>query len=174
MSPKKQMAVWIAILTLTLGVGLATATNQGGCYKFADASIKWFNGATGDYFNIFEEEARTDANAWDPYTDIVFVPVAAAGSTDHINAYAKRYGNTGWVMLVSFSYSGCTSRKADIKLNQTYADGYGRNVRKAFACNGIGKSLGLTNNPSIPGCMDGTFANAFPSPHDRDMVNSIY
>jgi len=174
MSPKRQMAVWIAILMLTLGVGLATATNQNGCLQFADASIKWFNGASGGYFNIFEEEARTDADAWDPYTDIQFVPVGAAGKTDHLNAYARRYGNTGWLMLVNVSTSGCTIRSADIKLNQTYLDSYSRAVRKAFACNGIGKSLGLTSDPSFPGCMDGTFANAFPSTHDRDMINSIY
>ena len=175
MTPKRQIAVWTAILALTLGSGFAAANNQNGCYKFADAVINWYNGAKADYFNVFEEEARTDADAWDPYTDVVLNPVAAAGTTDHINAYAGRYGNNGWLALTELSsVSGCTIRSARIRLNQSYLDSYPRSARETLACNGIGKSLGLKNEPSFPGCMDGTLNNPFPSTHDRDTINAIY
>lgn len=174
MNLKRQIAGWIVVLALTLGTGFATATNQNGCYKFADAVISWYNGAAGDYFSVYEEEARTDADAWDPFTDVALKPVAAAGTTDHINAYAGRYGNTGWLALTSISPSGCTIQSTRIRLNQTYLDGYSRTVREALACNGIGKSLGLKNDASFPGCMDGTGNNPFPSNHDRDTVNLIY
>ena len=99
MSTFKRMAVRIAIVALVAGAGAVSATNRNGCYKFADFQINWYNGGTGDYFNIYEEEARIDANAWDPYTDVSFTPVAVAGTTDHINAYNAAYGATGWLSL---------------------------------------------------------------------------
>jgi len=171
------MAVRIAIVILVAGPGIASANHRNGCYKYADFNINWYNGGTGDYFNIFEEEARTDANAWDPYTDVVFTPVSAAGTTDHINAYSGSYGATGWLSLVEIqSVSGCTVRSGRIRMNQTYLDNgsYTRGQKKAVACNLIGRLLGLKNEAGIPGCMDGTNNNSFPSTHDRDVINSIY
>jgi hypothetical protein len=155
----------------------AAAANWNGCTKYADFKINWFNGGTGDYFNIYEEEARTDANAWDPYTDVAFTPVAAAGTTDHINAYNGAYGNTGWLSLAEIrTASGCTVLNGRIRMNQTYLDNgtFTRDQKKAVACNLIGKILGLTNQTGIAGCMDGTLNNSFPSTNDRDTINSIY
>lgn len=177
MSPLRQTAVWVMILTLTAGAGSVFATNRNGCFKFADAVINWYNGGTGDYFAIYNEEAKTDANAWDPYTDVSLIAVGAAGTTDHINAYNGFYGSTGWLSLASLqSVSGCTVLSARIQMNQTYLDSGGitRSQKKAVACNLIGKVLGLTNQTGIAGCMDGTFNNPFPSPHDRDTINAIY
>lgn len=177
MSPFQRMVVRIAIVTLAVGAGTVSATHRSGCYKFADFRINWYNGGTGDYFKIYEEEARIDANAWDPYTDIAFTPVAAAGTTDHINAYNAAYGATGWLSLTQISsVSGCTILSGQLRMNQTYLDNgsYTRTQKKAIACNLIGKILGLQNHTGIAGCMDGTFNNAFPSPHDRDTINSVY
>jgi hypothetical protein len=157
MSPLRQVAVWIAILTLTAGVGSVSATNRNGCLKFADAVINWFNGGTGDYFAIYT--------------------VAAAGTTDHINAYNGLYGSTGWLSLTQISsYSGCTVKSGRIQMNQTYLDNgsYTRLQKKAVACNLIGKLLGLTHQAGTAGCMDGTLNNPFPSAHDRDTINAIY
>jgi hypothetical protein len=177
MNPLRQMAVWVAILTLTAGAGSVSARNRNGCYKFLDAAINWYNGGTGDYFAIYNEEAKTDADAWDPYTDVSLNSVAAAGTTDHINAYNGFYGSTGWLSLTQItSYSGCTVKSGRIQMNQTYLDNgsYTRLQKKAVACNLIGKLLGLTNQAGTAGCMDGTLNNPFPSAHDRDTINAIY
>jgi hypothetical protein len=162
---------------LVAGAAVVSKTNWNGCYKYADLKISWYNGGTGDYFDIYEEEARTDANAWAPYTDVSFTPVATAGTTDHINAYNAAHGATGWLSLVEIqSFTGCTVKSGRLRLNQTYLDNgsYTRNQKKAIACNLIGKILGLTNESGIAGCMDGTLNNPFPSTHDRDTINSIY
>lgn len=176
MSARRDMAVWVVVVTLTAGVGMASATNRSGCWKFADFRINWFNGGTGDYFKIYEEEARTDADAWDPFTDVLFTPVAAAGTTDHINAYNGFYGATGWLMLTRITrYSGCTVFQGQVQLNQTYLDNgsYTRTSKEILACQGIGRLLGLTTDTAgNTGCMSSTAPQ--PSAHDRDVINAIY
>jgi hypothetical protein len=177
MSALKQMSIWVLIVTLTAGAGVAFATHQNGCYKYADFLINWYNGGTGDYFNIYQEEAKTDANAWDPYTDVSLTSVAAAGTTDHVNAYNGSYGATGWLSLFEIqSVSGCTIKSTRLRMNQSYFDSgsYTRTQKKAMACNLLGKALGLKNQAGIAGCMDGTLNNPFPSTHDRNTINAIY
>ena len=177
MSPLRRMAVWVAIVTLTTGAGVVSATNRNGCYKFADSLINWYNGGTGDYFAIYEEEAKTDADAWHPYTDVSLTSVGAAGTTDHINAYNGFYGSTGWLSLSEIrSVSGCTILNGRLRMNQTYLDSgsYTLTQKKTIACNLIGRILGLTNQAGTAGCMDGTLNNPFPSTHDRDTINAIY
>lgn len=177
MSPLRRMAVWVAIVTLTTGAGVVSATNRNGCYKFADSLINWYNGGTGDYFAIYEEEAKTDADAWHPYTDVSLTSVGAAGTTDHINAYNGSYGSTGWLSLAEIrTVTGCTVQNGRLRMNQTYLDSgsYTRSQKEAVACNLIGKILGLTNQAGTAGCMDGTLNNPFPSTHDRDTINAIY
>lgn len=177
MSALKQMGIWVLILTLTAGAGAVFATNQNGCYKFTDFVINWYNGGTGDYFRIYEEEAKTDANAWHPYTDVSLTSVAAAGTTDHVNAYNGAYGATGWLSLVQIqSVTGCTLKSVSVRMNQSYLDSgsYTLTNKKAMACNLLGRALGLKNQTGIAGCMDGTLNNAFPSTHDRDTINAIY
>jgi hypothetical protein len=174
---RKQVAIWALIGALSAGAGVAFANHQNGCFKYADAVINWYNGGTGDYFNIYNEEAKTDADAWHPYTDVVLTSVGVAGTTDHINAYNGAYGATGWLSLIEFqSVSGCTVKSTRLRMNQTYLDagGFTRANKKAVACNLIGRALGLKNEAAYPGCMDGTYNNAFPSAHDRYTINSIY
>ena len=173
----QRTVVRIAIVAFAVGAGTVSATHRSGCFKYTDFKINWFNGGTGDYFNIYEEEARTDANAWDPSTDVAFTPVAAAGTTDHINAYNAAYGATGWLSVMEIgNVSGCTIQNSRLRMNQTYLDNgsFTRAQKKAVACNLIGKALGLANQAGTAGCMDGTLNNPFPSGHDRDVINSIY
>jgi len=177
MSRKKAMAVWVAILCLTIGAGLATATNRNGCWKYADFAINWYNGGTDDYYNIFQEEAKTDTDAWDPYTDVSFTQVAAAGTTDHLHGYSGSYGATGWLSLIEItSYTGCTIKSGRFRLNRTYLDGstYTRAQKEALACNSIGKLLGLTNDSTNTGCMNPSIVAPNPSVHDQAVINSIY
>lgn len=177
MSRKKAMAAWVAIVCLTLGAGLATATNRNGCLKYADFAINWYNGGTGDYYDIFQEEAKTDTDAWDPGTDVSFTQVASAGSTDHMNAYSGNYGNTGWLVLTEISsYSGCTIKSGRFRFNRTYLDGvsYTRAQKESMACNSIGKLLGLSNDSTNTGCMNQSIVAPYPSAHDVTLINSIY
>ncbi len=98
MTLRKAMLIWtlVVIATVTLGLPMgAWAAHRWGCWKYANYNINWYNGGTGDYFNIYNEEAKTDSNAWSPYTDIFLNPVSASGTTDHANAYNGFYGSTG-------------------------------------------------------------------------------
>lgn len=173
----KQAALGVLVVTLTAGAGAVSATNQNGCFKYADAQISWYNGGTGLYFSFYEEEARTDVSAWSPSTDVILTSVATAGTTDHINAYNGFYGATGWLSIVEVqSVSGCTVKNTRLRMNQTYLDNgsYTSAQKKSIACNLIGKALGLTNQTGLAGCMDGTLNYATPSAHDRTTINSIY
>lgn len=177
MSARKDMAIWVVIMALTTGAGLVSGNHQNGCWKYADGTINWYNGGTGDYWNIFNEEAKTDSNAWDPYTDVQLISVAAAGTTDHLSGYNGSYGSTGWIALTEIqSYTGCTIKAGRFRLNQTYLDGgsYSRDAKKALACNKIGSLLGLLTDNTNSGCMNSSLAYSYPSPHDRYVINSIY
>jgi hypothetical protein len=177
MSARKDMAIWVAIVALTTGAGLVSGSHRSGCWKYADGAINWFNGGTGDYWNIFNEEAKADSDAWDPYTDVQLTPVSAAGSSDHLSAYNGSYGSTGWLAITEIqSYTGCTIKAGRFRLNQTYLDSgsYSRNVKNALACNKIGSLLGLSTDNTRNGCMNSSLAYSYPSTHDRDVINSIY
>jgi predicted Zn-dependent protease len=179
MRASKATRMWIVLFVLTslLGAGAALAAHRRGCLKYADFQINWFNGGTGDYMNIYEEEAKTDADSWHNYTDISFVSVASAGTTDHLNAYNGFYGSTGWLGLSQIaSYSGCTILQGRIRLNQTYLDNgsYTRTNKESVACHEIGHVLGLDHSPNATSCMSHTLSAAQPDSHDRDVINSIY
>lgn len=177
MSARKDMAIWVVIMALTTGAGLVSGSHRNGCWKYADGTINWYNGGTGDYWNIFNEEAKADSDAWDPYTDVQFTSVAAAGTSDHLNAYNGSYGSTGWLAITEIqSATGCTINAGRFRLNQTYLDGgsYSRDVKKALACSKIGNLLGLSTDNTRSGCMNSSLAYSYPSTHDRDVINSIY
>lgn len=176
MSRRKAMAVWVVVVSLTIGAGLATATNRNGCWKYADAVINWYNAGTGAYLNIFEEEARIDPDSWSPATDVNLVS-SGAGSTDHLSGYNGFYGNTGWLLVNEItSYSGCTIKSGRFRFNQTYLDSgsHTLNQKKHLACNSIGTLLGLSRDNVNNGCMNSTIVAPFPSAHDVTMINGIY
>ena len=113
MNRRRAMTVWgtLLVLMIVIGAVAAIATNRWGCWKYANASVNVYNGSSGDYAAIWNEEVWTDGNSWNPYTDLVLTQVGSAGSTDHANMYAGYYGANGWLGLASIS-SASGSRPA--------------------------------------------------------------
>lgn len=175
---------WIALFTLAfvlatlVGAGAAFASHRWGCWKYANYYIRWYNGASGTYYNAFQQEAKTDGDAWDPYTDLVLPQVSSAGTSDHVNAYSGFYGGTGWLGLASIQRaSGCTILQGNAYLNRSYLDsGYSTTNIKHVACQEVGHLWGLDHNRgSSTTCMNDTILTVpHPNSHDRDMINSLY
>lgn len=171
--------LWTVVLLLAtlVGAGSAYASHRWGCWKYANGAINWYNGATGDYWNIYNEEARTDSNSWHNYTDVNLTSTGS-GTTDHINAFNGFYGANGWLGIAEIrGYSGCTIRNGRVRLNMSYLEGgYSRTNKKHVACQEVGHLLGLHHNTgSSTTCMNDQILSApFPNTHDRDLVNSIY
>lgn len=186
MDVKRALPIWGAVLLVAAGVGLTSSVfashlwccSGSTAWKYADYYIYWYNGGTGDYYNIYNEEAKTDSNAWSPYTDIYLAP-SSSGSTDHINAYNGYYGGTGWLGIAEIrGYSGCTIRNGRARLNQSYLDNgsYSRTNKKHVACQEVAHLFGLGHNRgSTTTCMNDTILYApYPNTHDRDLINSRY
>lgn len=182
MTRKRALGILTSVFTAVFIVGTAgtaIASHRWGCWKYYNYYINWYNGASGDYWYIYNEEARSDSNAWSPYTDVYLNPVSSAGTTDHINAYAGYYGSTGWLGLASIiRYSGCTIYEGRSQLNKTYLENgsYSRTNKKHVACQEVGHLFGLAHNTSATNtCMNDKILSApYPNSHDRDLVNSIY
>lgn len=179
MSLRRVLVLWGILLSLTIGIGAGTvlASHRWYCWRYADTSINWYNGATGTYSYIYEEEARTDSDSWDNYTLIDLNPVGSAGSTDHINAYNGWYGANGWLGLAEVIASdGCTIQEGRARLNQSYLDGtYTRTNREHVACQEVGHLFGLDHQTTNTSCMTNTVLTApQPDEHDREMIDSIY
>lgn len=179
MSRKRSLVLLVSLFLAVFFVTGAFATNRWGCWKYANYAINWYNGAAGDYWNIYNEEARTDSNSWHNYTDISLTSVSAAGSSDHINAYAGSYGSTGWLGIAEIqSSSGCTVYQGRSRLNRSYLDNgsYTRTNKKHVACQEIGHLFGLHHNTSSnTTCMNDAILSApYPNSHDQSLVNSIY
>lgn len=177
MSHKRSLRILLSLFILTFTATTIIASNRWGCWKYADYAINWYNGATGDYWNIYNEEARTDSNSWHNYTDISLTSVGAAGSTDHINAYAGSYGSTGWLGIAEVQrYSGCTIQQGRSRLNNSYLASYSRTAKKHVACQEVGHLFGLHHNQgSSTTCMNDAILTApQPNSHDQSMIASIY
>lgn len=179
MSRKRGLVLLVSLFLLTFAVTTAFATNRWGCWKYANYAINWYNGASGDYYNIYNEEARTDSNSWHNYTDISLTSVSAAGSTDHINAYAGSYGSTGWLGIAEIQrYSGCIIYQGRSRLNRSYLDNgsYTRTNKEHVACQEVGHLFGLQHNrSSSTTCMNDSILTApYPNSHDQSLINSIY
>lgn len=182
MSRRRAVTLWAAIVAVVAIAGApmgAWASHRWGCWKYANYQINWYNGASGDYNLIYNEEARADSNSWHNYTDLSLTPVSAAGSTDHINAYAGYYGSTGWLGIAEIrGYSGCTVFNGRARLNRSYLDNgsYSRTNKKHVACQEVGHLFGLGHNRgSSTTCMNDTILTApQPNSHDQSLINSIY
>ncbi|HUP61357.1 MAG TPA: hypothetical protein VNA69_13150 [Thermoanaerobaculia bacterium] len=179
MSRKRAFVLLLSLFLLVFMVTGAVASNRWGCWKYANYAINWYNGGSGDYWYIYNEEARTDSNSWHNYTDISLTSVSAAGSTDHVNAYAGSYGSTGWLGIAEIQrYSGCTVYQGRSRLNRSYLDNgsYTRTNKKHVACQEVGHLFGLQHNrSSSTTCMNDTILSApYPNSHDQSMINSIY
>lgn len=179
MTRRRVSLVLASVFAFMFGAGLLSAAHRWGCWKYADRTIYWYNGGSGDYFNIYNEEALTDGDSWHNLTNIDLVTVGAPGSTDHINAYNGYYGWTGWLGIAEIlNYSGCTVLQGRARLNQTYLDGggYDRTNKSHVACQEVGHLFGLDHNhDSYATCMNDWILSApQPDGHDRDFINSIY
>ena len=180
MTKRRAFMTWGALfaLTLVIGAGAAVASHRWGCWKYANYAINWYNAGSGDYWYIYNEEAKTDGDSWHNYTDVSLTNTGY-GSSDHVNAYNGYYGQNGWLGLASIiRYSGCTVYEGRSQLNQTYLDNgsYTRTNKKHVACQEVGHLFGLAHNRgSSTTCMNDTILTApYPNTHDRDLVNSIY
>lgn len=181
MTRRRAAAVWGTLfgLMVMLGAGVAVASHRWGCWKYANSAINWFNGGTGDYWSIYDEEARADASSWHNYTIISLTSVSAAGTSDHVNAYNGFYGINGWLGLAEIRrYSGCTVLEGRSRLNQSYLDNgsYSRTNKKHVACQEVGHLFGLEHNRGQSDtCMNDTILSApQPNQHDRDLLNAVY
>ena len=182
MSLRRAVSLWTIVAMAAAVLGASTgawASHRWGCWKYANASINFFNGATGDYGAIFNEEARTDSNSWHNFTDLSLTPVGASGTTDHMNAFAGSYGQNGWLGIAEIRRaSGCTVLEGRARLNRSYLDSgsYSRTNKKHVACQEVGHLFGLNHNRgSSTTCMNDQILTApQPNTHDRDLINSLY
>ena len=173
--------LWALVLTGSMGVGIAGsawASHRWGCWKYANASVNFYNGATGSYFNYFQEESLTDSNSWNNFTDLVLTQVGSSGTTDHMNCFSGSYGFNGWLGIAEIRrFSGCTVLEGRARLNRSYLDsGYSATNRKHVACQEVGHLFGLDHNRgSSTTCMNDTVLTApQPNAHDQSLINSIY
>jgi hypothetical protein len=177
MSHRRSLVILVSLFVLTFAATTVVATNRWGSWKYANATINFYNGATGDYYNIYDEEAITDSNSWHNYTDLSLTRVGAAGSTDHINAYAGSYGSTGWLGIAEIQRtSGSIILQGRSRLNNSYLVSYSRTNKEHVACQEIGHLFGLDHNRgSSTTCMNDQILTApQPNSHDQSMINSIY
>ena len=182
MSSKRCFSTWAGILTVALLTGASTgvwASNRWGCWRYLDNAINWYNGGTGDYWNILDEEARSDSNSWWRITTVGLFPVTSSGTSDHINAFNGFYGINGWLGIAEIRRNfSCWVFEGRVRLNMSYLENgfYSRTNKKHVACQEVGHLLGLDhdrNNSST--CMNDTILTApQPSNHDTLMVNDIY
>lgn len=182
MTRSRAFLTWSVLLIVGLVLGLgggAWASHRWGCWKYADGAIEWYNGATGDYWTYFEDEARDDPDSWWRYSTVGLRPVTSSGTTDHLNAFNGFYGFNGWLGLAQIvRSSGCTILEGRAYLNMTYLESgsYSTTNKKHVACQEVGHLFGLEHNRNATDtCMNDTILNApFPNSHDSHLVNSIY
>lgn len=175
---KKRAILALTVLFAGVFVVGLVASHRWQSWKYADASIRWYNGGTGDYYNIYQEEAITDGDAWHPFTVIDLVQVGSSGTDDQINSFNGFYGSTGWLGLAEIqAWSGWTIIYGRTLLNQSYLDsGYSRTNKKHVACQEVGHMFGLDHNRGESNtCMNDNILTApNPNAHDADMLVSIY
>lgn len=175
---RKRIFLCQSLLFLTVFSGATWAFHRWSCFKFPDATIFWYNGGTGDYFNIYQEESINDGDSWHNSTVIDLIQVGSPGTSDQVNSYNGFYGINGWLGLAQIYPSGCTINWGESFLNQSYLDNgsYSRTNKKHVACQEVGHTFGLQHNRNQNDtCMNDTILTApQPNQHDRDELASLY
>jgi hypothetical protein len=173
--------VFVAAFALTFQVR-THASHQWGCYHLQNYKVALYNGATGDYYNIFQETAVLDSQAWSPFTAMqIFYPYTSqdyqSPGWQGIAGFNGYYGTTGWAGLATLTNtSGCLVYAGKAELNQTYLDSTSRDYKKYAACQEVGHLFGLDHNRSdSTTCMnDVTQSSSVPNTHDQDELSAIY
>jgi hypothetical protein len=78
----------LTAIALFLSVDSAFAVgDRWGCRKFPDHNIYFYNGGTGDDYDVTQEVTFTDSGAWNPATSINLIQVGgfSYGNTDQGN-----------------------------------------------------------------------------------------
>ena len=178
MTLRRTVAVWGTLFVLAIGLGVAFADHKWDCWVYSDYAIYWYNGASGTYNTIFEEEAVTDTDSWHNYTDVDLTATTYALQSDTISAFNGYYGFNGWLGLAEITnYNGCTINTGRARLNQSYLEvGYSRTNKEHVACQEVGHLFGLDHNhDDTDTCMNDTILSApQPNSHDQELVNSLY
>jgi hypothetical protein len=165
----------IALVAVAGTAGGAWAAVKWGCYKYANYSIKFYNGASGDYYTAFQQEAKLDSTAISPWTDVYLSQVSSHGATDHINCYSGFYGTTGWAGLASLvKLNGCIILDGHAQINRTYADAYSMTWKKHIACHELGHLLGLAHTSSTSSCLGPNWNSHTLDSSEKALVNSLY
>lgn len=175
----KQAIFWLCVLFVTAFTGgRVAASNRWQTWRFATPNISWYNGGTGDYYNIFQEEAVTDSDSWNSSSLVELFQTGSYGTNTTINGLNGYYGATGWIGLATIrSNTDCFINYGDAQLNQSYLDDgtYTRIAKKYVACQEIGHLFGLDHTGDTSSCMtSGAAAPDHPNSHDFDMLVGIY
>ncbi len=178
MEKKRAIVALCALFTVVFATGLR-ATHRWALWQYADAQILWYNGGTGEYYDIYQQEAMTDGDAWNPFTVINLSQVGSSGTNDQINSFNGNYGYTNWLGIAELQlWDGWTIIYGRTRLNQYHLDNgsYSATNKKHVACQEIGHMFGLDHNrDQFDTCMNDTILTApQPNAHDADMLVSIY
>lgn len=76
---KKQALLALGMLFTIVFATALGAANRWESWKYQDRQIRWYNGATGQYYDIYQQEAMADGDAWHPFTVIDLVQVGSSG-----------------------------------------------------------------------------------------------
>jgi hypothetical protein len=180
MNKRRASTLWVAIAVVGVYLGSAGATwanNRWGCWKYQNASINVYNGASQAWYRHYQKKIWSHSRAWDPYTDLVLTQVSSPGKTDHINCYADFYGNNGWLGIAEIlTYSGCIIKEGRTRCNKTYLNngGYSKKNKRHVACQEVGHLFGLDHQYANTCMNDSILTKPRPNAHDRNMVNGIY
>lgn len=149
-----------------------------------DATIAWYNGATGEYADIYQGEAISDGDSWNNYTVLDLGQVGSPGADDQVNSYNGDYGFTSWAGIAdpkpsdSCVYGSAQVVYWDTHLNQTYLDNgsYSSTNKRHIACQELGHAFSVAHGSDPDSCMRTTGALDAPQPnaHDAQVLGCTY
>lgn len=190
MNSKHRALALAALFALTFGIGVTqmSANNSlndlGYNCALPDATIAWYNGATGEYADIYQGEAISDGDSWNNYTVLDLGQVGSPGADDQVNSYNGYYGFTPWAGIAdpqpsdSCVYGSAQVVYWDTHLNQTYLDdgSYSSTNKRHIACQELGHAFSVAHGSAPDSCMRTTGALDAPQPnaHDAQVLGCTY
>src|SRR5687767_8960632 len=90
------------------------------CRRLRDQNVQYFNGASGDWYNIIREEVETDSNSWQT-SAVNLSEVGSYATTDQINVLPADYGATNWAGFANTTHvENCFIDAGEALLNTFY------------------------------------------------------